>query len=76
MNYWSPIRPFALGELVTVDRHEEFFIGRSRRTVCPGDILVVTRMKEGIITAVLRAEEELHPNHIDHPTFVRIPQDR
>jgi len=72
-DFWSAVRPLSLGELVTVDREEEFFFGRSKRTVNPGDILIITRISdEGIVTAVLHDEREVYPHHIDHPTFIRI----
>lgn len=73
IDFWSPIAPMIVGELVTVDHTEEFFCGTSPRLVNPGDVLIITRISEdGIISRVLLGELELAPHPIDHPTFVRI----
>lgn len=72
-NFWAPIKPLVLGELVTVAIEEEFFFGRSRVLVRPGDVMIITRMSDdGVVTALLHDEREVYPHHIDHPTFVRL----
>lgn len=76
MSLWSrlpPRDPIASGELVTVDRPEMFFRGKTSMVVEPGELLIVIDVSDNGVVSILRGEDLLHAHPLDHPVFIRLP---